>query len=327
MRKVWILLLVCVIIFSGCAKVEEPAELQEASVQLKWVHQAQFAGNYVAKEKGFYAANGLAVELIPFSFDDPTIESVVNGKVDFGITSATELIQAREQGHPLVAFAVIYKISPDCAYSLKESGITKPQDFVGKTIGIEPGVSGEGLYYVMMERLGIDRDNINEVYIGYDSTELLDGSTDVSLGYSINEPHQAIEAGYEVNVMLMAEYGVDVYADVLFATEDTINNKPELVESFLRATLQGWQYAIENEEEAVDYVLKYATDRTRSHESYMLHQSVPLVNTGDSELGMMNKQEWEKAEKILVDQNILKEDIEIEEIYTLEFLEKIYGEG
>jgi ABC-type nitrate/sulfonate/bicarbonate transport system substrate-binding protein len=317
---------VLILVISGCTQNIEENELQEITVKLKWLHQAQFAGNYVAVEKGFYANEELKVNLVPFSFEDPTIDSVVNETAVFGITGADELILARSKGLTLKAFAVIYKINPVCAYSLKESGIANPQDFIGKNIGLERGTNVEILYYAMMGKLDINRSQINELTIGYDANELLNGITDVSTGYLINEPHQVIEAGYEVNTILMADYGVNMYADVLFATEDTINNNPELVEKFLRATLEGWQYAIDHNGEAIDIVLEYVNNGSRSHEMYMLNSSIPLIQTGETPIGWMEKDEWVQAQDILLEQNIVGAEINIENVYTMDFLEKISDE-
>ena len=317
-------LLISLFLF-GCTSVVEQQELQDITLKLKWVHQAQFAGNYMAKEKGFFEEQGLNVKIEPFSFEDPTIDAVANGNAEFGITGADEVLLAREKGLPIKAFAVIYKTNPVVAYSLKESGIVKPQDFIGKKVGLERGVNVDTLYFAMMSKLGIDRSQITEIDIGYDATELLNGETDVSTGYIINEPHQAMEAGYEVNTILMADYGVNMYADVLFTTEQIINEQPELVEKFLKANLGGWQYAIENEEEAVDIVLKYATDRTKSHESYMLSASIPLIYSANVNLGSMEKTEWQRINDILFEQGLLKQEQNIEEAYTSEFLDKIYS--
>lgn len=311
------------VLISGCVN-EKSVGLQEIRVKLKWVHQSQFAGNYVAVKKGYYAVQGLNVTLAPFSFEEPTIDAVINGSAMFGITGADELVVARSKGLPLKAFAIIYKINPVCAYSLKKSGITKPQDFIGKTVGLERGTNVDLLYYVMMAKLGINRSLVHEVTIGYDATELLNGTVNVSTGYIINEPQQVIEAGYEVNTILMADYGVNMYADVLFATDDTIKNKSDLVEGFLRATLEGWQYAIEHVDEAVNITLQYAYNRTRNHETYMLTNSIPLIHVGTSPLGWMEKSEWEHVQQILLEQHILKKQINIDDVYTMDFLEKIY---
>ena len=110
--------------------------IQEVNLKLKWVHQAQFAGHYVAIEKGFYREEGLNVNATPFTFEDPTIDAVVTKKADFGITGADELVLSRAKGMPIKAIAVIYKTNPVVAYALKESGIVKPQDFIGKTVGL-----------------------------------------------------------------------------------------------------------------------------------------------------------------------------------------------
>ncbi len=323
-KNLLFMLLIGALSITGCTK--EKKELQEITLKLKYFHQAQFAGNYVANDKGFYADEDLKVNLDPFSHEESAIYAVSSGKAAFGITGSNEVIMARARGLPIKSFAVIYKTNPVCAYTLRSSGLVRPQDFIGKTVGLEKAPDIEMMYSAMITRLGIDRSQIKEVTIGFDATELLDGTVDVSTGYVVNEPQQAIKAGHEVNIILMADYGINMYGDVLFATEDTISNNPKLVERFLRATLKGWQYAIENQEEAVDITLKYATDRTKSHESYMLHTSIPLIHTGDSPLGWMEKARWEGVQNILLQQKLLDKEIDVGEVYTTRFLEKIYSE-
>src|SRR3989339_521339 len=121
------------------------------------------------------------------------------------------------------------------------------------------------------------------------------------------------------------KYGVNMYADVLFTTEDIINKKPDLVEKFVRATLDGWQFAIENQEETIDMILKYAVNSSREHQKYMLETSIPLIYTGDSPLGWMDAKQWEGVQRTLFDQEILKKPIRPENAYTMEFLNKIYN--
>jgi NitT/TauT family transport system substrate-binding protein len=324
--KIKVVLIFIVTLLTACQLKEVEIPNDEVTVKLKWVHQAQFAGMYVAVDKGFYEEQNLTVNLLPFTFEEPTMDAVIQGQADFGVKSASEIISAREEGAPVKAIAVIYKYSPLCLYSLKESGISKPQDFVGRTVGLKPGQITIA-YQVMLNKLGIDRSQITEIEIGYGVEELIDGTVDVSSGFSINEPHQVIEAGHEVNIMLFEDYGVQVYDDVLFATEDTIINNPDLVERFLRATLKGWQYAIENEEVAVDIVLKYTTDRTRSHEAYMLNQSVPLIHTGNSRIGWMERERWVFTGNVLLEAGLIEEGFNFDEAYTMQFLEEIYGES
>lgn len=315
--------LVFLVLIAGCA--EKKQELEPVTLKLKWLHQAQFAGNYAAKDKGFYKEAGLDVDIQEFSYENPTIDAVALGEADFGITGADELMIARSEGKKLKALAVIYKVNPVCAYSLKESNISKPHDLIGKTVGIERAADGTDinigiLYYAMMARLGIDRSLIDEITIGYDASELLEGKTDVSTGYIINEPYQAIEAGHEVNIILMAEYGVNIYADVLFTTDEMIEKKPQTVKRFVKATLEGWHYAIENIDEAVDITLRYAPEKTKNHEYYMLSESIPLIHTGKGRVGMMDEREWQKVKDILHEHGILKNPVDINDAFTVEFI-------
>ena len=114
--------------------------IENVILKLKWLNQAQFAGNYVAIEKGFFKQEGFNVKLKSFSFASTPVDDVSSGKATFGIAGAAEVLLARAKGIPVKAIAVIYKINPAVAFSLKTSGITKPQDFIGKTVGIEGGL-------------------------------------------------------------------------------------------------------------------------------------------------------------------------------------------
>lgn len=327
---IFVLLVVSLFIF-GCTQDVENKESTTVKLQLKWVHQAQFAGNYVAKEKGFYFDNRLNVEMLPFDFEKTfPIPGVQNKEFEFAITGADELILAKAAGTAdnIKAIAVIYQENPVTLYSLKESGIDSPDDFIGKTIGIERAGDGTEinvgiLYIAMMDKVGVDRSQVNEITIGYDATELLAGETDVSSGYIINEPNQAIEAGYEINIIKPSDYDVDMYADVVIVHEDTINENPELIQSFLDATIKGWEFALEeeNKQETIDIVLKYATDRAKSHETYMLEESIPLIKpTPGTKVGEMNYIQWFNTAKILQGADLLEKDFEVRDVYDNRFI-------
>lgn len=305
-------------------KNNELQPLQKITLNLNWIHQAEFAGNYVAREKGFYKENGLDVDVVSFDFNSSVAEAVTRGELSFGVMGADQLLVAREQGFPIKAIAVIYKTNPGVMFSLKGSNIFTPKDFIGKTIGIEKGSNTEYLYAAMMNKLNIDRKLIKEVEVGYEVKELLAGEVDVSTGYIINEPNLVKEAGQDTNIILMSDYGVNMYGDVIFTTENIIKNNPDLVSRFLEATLEGWQYAIENQEEATDIILKYAAQSTREHEYSILKDSIPLISNGTSFLGWMDKEQWQQAYGILLGQGILSKPIEINDVFTVEFLADYY---
>src|SRR6202140_5694408 len=115
-----------------------PADAGESvTVRLKWLNQAQFAGYYVAKDKGYYEAAGLDVSIQPGGSDFPAIQMVAGGNEQFGVTGADQILIARSKGVPVVALAVIYRESPFVLVALKKSGVKTPADFAGKTVGVK----------------------------------------------------------------------------------------------------------------------------------------------------------------------------------------------
>ena len=320
-----VLISLLIIFISSCmSHANYSNKFENITIALKWVHQSQFTGNYVAIEKGFYKDSGLNVRLIPYDFKNFPIDLVANGKAEFGIAGADEVLIARSKGLPIKAIAVIYQSNPVCAFALKESGIRSPYDFVGKRIGIEKGTNVEYEYIAMMQRLNISRSNITEISIGPVAEELINKSVDVSTGYIINEPFYAEDSGYEINIMMVEDYGVDMYADVLFTTDSMILNNPKLVEDVTADTLKGWQYSIEHQDEALDIVMKYAVNKNANHEKYSLIKSIPLISNGDIPLGMMNDKKWSDVQDILANQDMIATHVLLSDVYTNTFVEKYY---
>lgn len=299
-------------------------ELEDVRLRLKWVHQAQFAGNYVAVDKGFYSKEGLSVELQQVDLKNNTIQEVADGKVEFGISSADDVLIARARGVKIKAIAVIYKINPASLISLSSSKITSPKDLIGKKVGVQEGNPIELLFDAMLESKGISLGKVKKVPIGYDASELIKGQVDAVIGYVINEPDMVRNSGKEPKTMLFSDYGVNIYADVLFTSEQLIKDKPDMITKFLRGTLNGWQYTFENEDEAVTTTMKYAKDSRKVHEAYMLSSSIPLINTGTSNLGWMERQQWEQVQNILLNQKVISSRMNVDDVYTTEFLDKIY---
>lgn len=299
--------------------------LKQITVQLKWLHQAQFAGLYMAKEKGFYAAEGLDVTFLPYDFKIDVVGSVENMTVDFAVTGATDLIEAGLSGDTSVrAIAAIYRKSPYTLYALKKTGITGPSDLIGKKIGLQPIFDGKVLFNTMISALHLNPDSFTVVATGYDAGDLLSGAVDVSSGYITNEPQLVIQKGFEVTTLLMADYGANLYGDILVANKDTISNDPDLVTRFFNATMKGWSYALENENETIDTVLKYKPDGDREHERYMLRQSIPLIHTGNEPIGWMLRDEWQRFIGLVSKNSDSTNEINADDLFTTQFLDNYY---
>lgn len=300
----------------------EAQGLEPVSVQLKWHHQTQFAGLYVAERKGFYRREGLVVEHRPWQVGAPSpIEQVVSGAATFGITSQTQFLVDRAKGAPIVAIAAIYQKSPVGFFALKSSGIKRPQEFAGKTIAYAP--THEIHLKAMFRRLGLDLSSLRRVPYGFDLTPFYKGEVAVWAGYIMNQPVDARLAGHEVTIIFPDDYGVHTYDDIVFASEETIRRRPDLVERWLRAALEGWRYAVERPDEATEITLQVDPTRRREKELAMLLASIPLIHTGQAPLGGMSREVWAEAMAILLDQKILPRPVALDEAYTTRFLDRI----
>src|ERR1700756_3725470 len=180
----------------GAAQADESVTLR-----LKWFHQAQFAGFYVAKEKDFYKSVGLNVDIQPGGPDFPAIQMVSGGNEQFGVTGADQILIARSKGVPVVALAVIYRRNPFVLFSLAKSGIKTPADWVGKKVGVKIGGNEELIYRAVLAKAGIDKAKLSEIPVKFDMTPLLAGAIDVWPGYLINEVLEAKEKGFDANVI------------------------------------------------------------------------------------------------------------------------------
>ncbi len=317
-----VILLALVAGVPACSRAKPPAALTPVTIQLLWTHINTFGGYYAADQKGYYAEEGLAVT---FREGGPRVDylaSVVNGTAQFGDGGSDELILARAEGKPLRAIATIYQRSPVVFFTLDRSGITKPQDFRGKKIRVAPGL-GPALH-AMMAHIGIARHQYTEVVTPSAIALFASGDPPVWSAY-LNAFVTEVElAGYNINRIYPDNYGVHFYGNSLFSRDDFIADNPELVKRFVRATLKGWTYIVENPTEIGALMRKYKPDADQTRELAGLTASLPLINTGEEAVGWMRHDRWLGMEKILRKQGVLTKPLDITQLYTLRFLQEIY---
>ncbi len=333
---IWFIVVALVLVGCNVAGPAAEAPPTQTSIQFSWVHAIEFVGFYEAIRQGYYADENLEVRLDGGGFDenghyiDP-VGRVVSGQSDFGVAGADVLLQARAQGQPVVAIAAIYQRSPVVLISLAEKNIIRPQDLVGQRVNTEPGTTVGISYSALLASQNIDHADIQESpRTDFTVAPLFNDEIDVLTGFITNDGVQAQMRGEDVNFILVSDYGIDIYSNTIFTTEEMIKNKPELVEAFIRATIRGTQWAVDNPTEAAQYVLDtYGEDMAPDIQAAQqpgIQASLPLLNPAGSRPGQMTAENWELAHQVLLDQGILSEPLEIEKAYTLEFLEKAYSE-
>jgi len=319
-KNVVVMLSVCfVILFLGCTQFEQKKEVQEINVCLSWIHEAQFAGLYWADQKGYYAQEGLKVNFLPYN-DTDLPQDLVDGKCDFAILQADTLLLAREAGLPVKAIYTDYKQSPIGYFSKKSSNITKPEDLIGKTVGAD--YSEVYALIAMLKNKGIDVNSVKIVQRDYTYDKLASGEFDAEAGWITDGATLKAVVG-DYNTIYPSDYNVNFYADVISTTDDKISKQPELVSAFITATKKGWQAAIENPDEAALLTLGYQQEdekATPEHLKFVMSISSPFIHTGDSPLGYMDAVAFSNTQKILLKQGILKNEQDITQIFTNEFL-------
>jgi NitT/TauT family transport system substrate-binding protein len=289
---------------------------ESVTVRLKWLNQAQFAGYYVAKDKGYFETAGLDVSIQPGGSDFPAVQIVAGGNEQFGVTGADQILIARSKGVPIVAVAVIYRENPFVLFALKKSGITKPSEFVGKNVGLKIGGSEELVYRAVLKSAGVDKGSLHEVPVKFDLTPLLTGQVDVWPGYLINKVLAAQEKGFEVAVIRPANYGVNLYADTLFTTERMLQERPDVVKKFVAAAIHGWTDAMADAEAAARTTVKFGNKLDYAHELAMMRASIPLIKAGKDATGVSKQSEWEGLQTMLVEAGFQKTKVDVSKAFT-----------
>ncbi|HDY86762.1 MAG TPA: transporter substrate-binding domain-containing protein, partial [bacterium] len=260
-------------------------QLELVTLQLRWFHQFQFAGYYAAKEKGFYAEEGLNVEFRVLDTSKDHIQSVLDGDADYGVADFGLLVE-RMRGKPVVLLKQIYQHSPLILMTLKESGITRPHELKDKRVMLDKDSHAVAPILAMfIDTLGGPK-NIKFVQHTFTSEDLINGSVDAISGYITDQPFALEQQGIAVNVINPRDYGIDFYGDNLFTTEQEIQQHPDRVEKIIRATIKGWQYALNHPEEIIDHILlKYNPALNRQQLEYEARAIKQMILPDEVPLG------------------------------------------
>lgn len=306
-----IVLILTSLLLSGIRAVEaqstNPA-LEPVTLQLKWQHQFQFAGYYAAVEQGFYREAGLDVTIIEADEDTDPIQTVIDGEADFGV-GTTELVLWRSRGAPVVVLGVIFQHSPLVLLTTERDDILSTHDLVGKRVAIEPN-SAELLTYLQNE--GIDTADIDMLPHSLGTSELVDGAVDAMSAYSSDEPFELQSAGIAYQTFSPRSAGIDFYGDVLFTTQAQIDASPERVRAFTEASMAGWRYAFDHQDEMIDYIYTELSQRhSREHLAFEAEQMCRHILPDLIEPGYMYTGRWQYIVDTYVDVGLLDRSFDV----------------
>lgn len=302
-----------------------PKELKDVTFSPKWVNQAQFAGVFVAKDKGFYEKEGINLILEEFESGDSVMNDIKTGASDLGLMNANEFLIFNSRGENLKAVAAFYQISPYVVASLRARDIDSPSDLKDKRLGIKGGSGAEAktIFDLLLSSAGISYDDVEFINLPLGPSEkddLIEEKTDV-VGFYRTRLYQFDKEGVQYNVIYPEKYGSALYNDVLVVSNDYLKNNEELVKGFIKATIRGWEYAYKNKDEAVSITLRYVSNdsyKDIDYEKFILRESEKLmIPDGDiKKLGQMNVENWQKFYDSLQKRGQLDSDFDIRNIFT-----------
>jgi len=295
---------------AGVAAVAAVATAQAAdkvTLQLKWVTQAQFAGYYVAKDKGFYKQEGLDVTIKPGGPDVAPEQVLAGGGADVVVDWMPAALAAREKGAPMVNIAQPFKRSGLELTCRADTGIKTPADLKGRTLGV--WFSGNEYPFLnWMNKLGYKTDGspggVKVLKQGYNVDPLIQKQADCISTMTYNEYWQVIDAGYKPEQLVVFNYtdeGAATLEDGLYVMEDKLKD-PAFVDKmarFVKASMEGWAYARAHPEEAVKIVLDNDTTgaQTEHHQTQMLSEINKLTAGSD---GRLDKADYDRTVKALL---------------------------
>ena len=240
--------------------------LQKTSVQLMWLDQFEFAGFYMAKEKGFFENLGLDVELKKFNIETDVTKEVIEKKADFGTSSSSLLVDISENKDVLL-LGSIFQSSPLILLALKDSNINYIQDIKNKKVMLTKEQQKFATLQSMLISKGITLNDVQVLDHSFNIDDLINKKTDLMLSYTTNEPFLLKEKGFESQIFHPKDYGFDFYEELIFTTKEFAQNNPKLVKDFYKATIMGWEYAFNNIDETAKLIHKKYNPQNKSLES------------------------------------------------------------
>jgi NitT/TauT family transport system substrate-binding protein len=294
---------------------EHPQRATSVTLVLKWVPQAQFAGYFIALDKGYYKAQGLNVTIKPGGPDVVPETVVAGGGADFGLDWFSALLAARDRGVPLVNIAQIFQASGMRIISFKSSGINSIQKFRGKRVGV--WFSGnEYQFMALMNKYHMSppKNYMTVVSQPFVMTPFLTRKLDVAHAMTYNELGVVLEAGVKLSQLNVFDYnklGVSILEDGIFANQSWLKSHSAIAVKFLRASIKGWQYAVAHQTEAGTISFNHAPSGTTTlhHQIYMAQQVAKLIMYGaglNHPIGYMDPMTYHRTWATLLAQGVIK---------------------
>ncbi len=304
----------------GCGGAAEPSS-DQVGLTLDWYPNADHAGIYLAQSEGFFEDAGLEVELRQPSDPATVLQLVAAGQSEFGVSYENEMTNAVARDIPVQSVMAIMQEPLNSIISLEGSGITEPEDLVGKRVGYAGQSFGTAVIDTVLRAAGEHPSDVEKINVGLDlRPALTSGRVDAVVDAYWNiEAVELAQEGFETNVIRLPEVGVPSYNELVVATNDAYaRENPETVRRFVEALVRGHQYALENPEAARDALLAANEQLDPEVVDQTLELTVPVFEA--ERIGYQDPEEWQLYVGWAVENGVLPGLIEVDEVMTNEYL-------
>ncbi|MEP9355781.1 ABC transporter substrate-binding protein [Xanthobacter sp. KR7-65] len=310
-----------------------PAARAADTVQLalSWLVSGKNAGYFVALQKGYYAAEGLNVTISRGSGSGDTIKRIAAGESTFGLADSASVLQAQaDEGTPVKMVAMMSDKSPVAVLYVAEAGNAKPQDLRGKTIARSAAGASVNMFPAFLKANGIERASLNEVvatpssFVALMLSRKVEAVLDQS-SYLQRYRKAGAAAGVRIDAFRYADYGLDIYGDVIFVKTDLATGNPDLVRRFVRASIKGSEYAFAHIPEAIEILRKTNPEIEPDIGQAELQDYTDLAWTAGARahgLGTFDPERMRHVQGVLAEYLGLKTTLPLDQVYSAQFLPK-----
>lgn len=322
----FVVLVAIVVLAAGCtAQGGQPEELTPVKFRLDWIPGAQHSAFYLAKERGYYADEGIDLEIIVGSGSSDSVKQLGSDAIDVGLVDALVLVQSIEQDVPVRSVAAYYQRSPITVMSPESAPVDDPQDLLGDvTLGSKTGSATYQGLIAFLAANDIRQEEINLAEIGFGVQPLLVGQVDAMMGFTMNEPIEAEANGMPIHELLIADYGVNAYGLTISASNTFAEEHGDLLEGFLRASRKGMQDAADEPQAAVDAVASAVDEIDTERELKVLDKTIPFWVSNATEengYGWQTTDQWQGTVDTALTLDLIQGTIPPEDIFTNDYLE------
>jgi diguanylate cyclase (GGDEF)-like protein/PAS domain S-box-containing protein len=296
--------------------------LDKVVLQLKWTHAFQFAGYYVAQDRGYYKDAGLDVTILEAGPGIDPIEKVLDGEADFGVGTSS-LLLSRESGKSVKVLSVIFQHSPQVLITNPLTAKDGIKNIVDKKIMIEPHADE---LFAYLKKQNVSQKDLNLLTHSFDPQDLIDGKVDAMSAYITYETWFLDSAGMNYNVFTPRSLGIDFYGDNLFTSEKMIKEHPEIVEKFKEASIKGWRYAMRHINETAQMIHDIYSDKLPvEFYKYEAHRMKELMQPNLVDIGYMSVNRWRDIANTYIELGLLPKDFNYNElIYNQNYEAQLY---